>query len=89
MGKAKKAEALWMDIYKKNPYSYYGIISRLKLNKPFEPFDRSPMSSQIKNKESKLIDFFISTDELKLAKKFLSARKKCFCCQPISSPSDV
>ena len=75
MGKEKKAEALWMDIYKKNPYSYYGIISRLKLNKPFEPLDRSPISSEhVKDEESKVIDFFISTDELKLAKKFLSKK---------------
>ena len=75
MNKDKEAETLWIDMYKKNPYSYYGIMSRLKLNKPFEPFRKlSNPPESLKNETSIVIEFLISTNELKLAKSFLSKK---------------
>ena len=37
LGKNAKAEKIWKDLFKKSPFSYYGIISQLKLNQPFQP----------------------------------------------------
>jgi soluble lytic murein transglycosylase len=77
LGHKKKAENLWGEMYKNNPFSYYGIISQLKLNKPFHPFTKSQNESNTLNKnQSKTLDFLLAIKELKLAKNFLKESSK-------------
>ena len=42
LGLLKKAEKEWTKLYKEAPFTYYGVVSQLKLNKPFMPIFRDP-----------------------------------------------
>jgi soluble lytic murein transglycosylase len=77
MGKQKEAESLWVKMYEKTPYSYYGIMSWLKLKRPFQPFTKNHNDfKKLERPTIKVIDFLISTKELTLAKKFLIEKSR-------------
>ncbi|MBG07684.1 MAG: hypothetical protein CME68_02940 [Halobacteriovoraceae bacterium] len=75
LGLLKKAEKAWLDLYKEAPFTYYGVVSQLKLNKPFIPISRIQKKNSYNIKNIDPIFYFIKkTNHTKHAKTYLKSK---------------
>ncbi len=72
-GLASEAEYHWKELWKEDPYGYYGIVSRIELNEKFPEIDTDINEFDPPNKE---LSWLLALDELEYAKKYLETNKR-------------
>ena len=76
-GQIKRAEKEWANLYEEAPFTYYGVISQLKLNKPFLPIfkDQKKSFDEIKNIDP-VFYFIKKTNNGRHAKAYLKNKTR-------------
>ncbi len=74
-GKTNRAYIIWNNLYKKHPFSYYGILANIELAKEFNPIESIEKQARIKVEP---FEWLIAFGEQKIAQNYLKELKKQF-----------